>query len=280
MQTLDANHDLSRAAFDIENGTVWNHLQVALSSMLPTDVIYNLTIFEVNSLADGTELYTPVHSSISNAETLGITSDSSQYFLASSNVTFSVTPEKIGEHGEGGTLYILNCSDANSWWTVGYTANSLAQDFSNLLSSYFTQTVIVQNTAQLGQILDNSPLQGETLQNAVVINTCGEAMPIPTSYYDGDAGQYCHTLGQRVLEYNWTWVSIVGYPIYYVSNTNLFPNDENGYGVYGMKSVGAVGMNAFLQGLDNQTYSANSTWITGSLAGVTSLTGKSLEDCK
>jgi len=189
MQTLDANHDLSRAAFDIENGTVWNHLQVALSSMLPTDVIYNLTIFEVNSLADGTELYTPVHSSISNAETLGITSDSSQYFLASSNVTFSVTPEKIGEHGEGGTLYILNCSDANSWWTVGYTANSLAQDFSNLLSSYFTQTVIVQNTAQLGQILDNSPLQGETLQNAVVINTCGEAMPIPTAYYEGDAGQ-------------------------------------------------------------------------------------------
>ena len=277
LQTLDSSHDLSKASFDVGNDTTWNRLQVALSAALPADIIYNLTIFEVNSDASGTELYTSVKS-VSNAENLGIASDASQYFVASSNVTFSVTPEKIGESGTGGTLYILNCSDANSWWTVGYTAQSLAQDFSNLLSPYFTKTVIVQSTTELGQILDNNPLEGEVVQNAVLINTFGESMPIPSSYYDGDARRYTYTLGQRVLEYNWTWVSIVGYPIYYVTNTNLFPNDENGYGIYGMKNVGPAGLNAFLQGLDNQTYSANSTWITGSLAGVKYLTSKSMED--
>jgi len=277
LQTLDSDRDLSRAAFDAANDSTWNRLQVALSAMLPADIIYNLTILEVNSDATGTELYTPVKS-VSNSKNLGIASDASQYFVASSNVTFSVTPERIGEGGNGGTLYILDCSDANSWWTVGYTANSLAQDFSKLLSPYFTKTVMVQTTAQLGQILNNQPLQGEVVQNAVVINTFGEAMPIPSSYYTGDASQYAYTLGQRVLQYNWTWVSITGYPTYYVSNTGLFPNDENNWGIYGMKYVGPAGFNAFLQGLANQTYSANSTWITGSLLGVKYLTSKSMDD--
>jgi len=278
LQTLDSEYDLSQAAFDTDNYTTWNNLQVALSAMLPADVIYNLTIVEVNGDASGTELYIPVKS-VSNAANLGVASDASQYFVASSNVTFSVTPEKIGEHSNGGTLYILNCSDANSWWTVGYTANSLAQDFYHLLSPYFKQTVMVQNTAQLAQILNNDPLQSEVLQNAVVINTCGESVPIPSSYYDGDGARYAWTLGQRVLQYNWTWVSITGYPLYYVSNTILFPNDQNTWGIYGQKIVGAAGMNAFLQGLDNQTYASNSTWITGSLSGVKYLTSEALEDC-
>jgi hypothetical protein len=278
LETLDSEHDLSRAAFDVNNDTAWNHIQIALSSMLPADVIYNLTILEVNSDATGSELYTIVKN-VSNAGSLNPASDASQYFVASSNVTFSVTPEKIGDNGNGGTLYILNCSDANSWWTVGYTANSLAQDFYKLLSPYFKQTVMVQNTNQLGQILDNHPLQGETVQNAVVINTCGEAIPIPSSYYNGDPAQYTYTLGQRVLQYNWTLASITGYPLYYVSNTVLFPTDQNTWGIYGQKLVGPSGLNDFLAGLNNQPYVDNSTWITGSLSGVKYLTTEALEDC-
>jgi hypothetical protein len=38
-------------------------------------------------------------------------------------------------------------------------------------------------------------------------------------------------------------------------------------------------LNAFLQGLNNQTYVYNSTWITGSLSGVKYLTNEALEDC-
>ena len=277
LQMLDSNYALSTAAFETDNGTLWGELQVALSASLPPNVIYNLTVYDVSQ--GGGQLYVPV-ASMSNAESLGATSDASSYMVASSNVTFNVTPEKIGEHGGGGTLYILNCSDAPSWWITGYTANSLAQDLYNLLSPYFSRTIMVQSTTQLAQILDGNALQGETLQSAVVINTCGEAVPIPSGYYASsgvgyDPGsrsyaRYTYTLGQRVLQYNWTWVSIVGYPLYYVSNTGLFSTSQNNWGIYGMMMVGRdgaegpAGFNAFLRGLDNQSYSYNSGGITGS----------------
>ncbi len=288
MQTLDSNYDLSRAAFDEGNATLWNGLHVALSASLPPNVLYNLTVYEVNSGQNGATLYTDLKS-VSNAESLGVTSDASSYLVASANVTFDVSPEKIGERSGGVTLYILNCSDANSWWTVGYTANSLATDLYRLLSPFFSRTIMVQSTAQLGQILNGSALAGETLQNAVVINTCGEAVPIPTGYYatpgvgyDSSSSSYalyCYTLGQRVLQYNWTWASIVGYPLYYVGNTGQFPSAQNNWGIYGMMQVGPAGLNAFLQGLDNQTYTYNATSITGSPSGVMYLSSQAVDDC-
>jgi len=285
LQMLDSNYDLSRAAFETENYTIWGGLQIALSASLPPNIIYNLTVYEVTG--ETTQLYTFIDS-MSNAESLGITSDASSYIVASSNVTFNVVPEKIGEHGGGGgTLYILNCSDANSWWITGYTAHSLAQDLYNLLSPYFHETVMVQSTNQLAQILDGTALQGETLQSAVVINTCGEAVPIPSGYYSSSGvgydparnsyARYSYVLGQRVLEYNWTWVSIVGYPLYYVSNTGLFPTYQNDWGIYGMRAVEAAGLNAFLRGLDNLTYSYDSSWLTGSPSGVVYLSNEAVD---
>ena len=267
LQTLDSDHTLSEAAFDTNNDTIWNHVQVSLSAMLPADVIYNLTIYDVNSNAGESGLYA-LKKSVSNAENLGVASDSSQYSLASSNVTFNVTPEKIGENGDGGTLYILNCSDANGWWITGYTAQSLASDLYKLLSPYFVKTVMVQNTAELGQILGGTPLEGENIQSAVIINTFGEAVPIPTAYcttpYSNDEyANYCHFLGQKVQQYNWTWASIVGYPFYYVSNAETFTSDQNDWGVYGMKCVGSAGLNSFLSGLNEETYITDTTWITG-----------------
>ncbi len=280
LQTLDVGYDLSETVFKPENDSAWGELQIALSACLPPNIVFNLTVYEVLS---GTELYTPIKS-ISNAESLGIATDSTSYLVASSNVTFNVVPEKIGEHGGGGTLYILNCSDANGWWITGYTTQSLAEDLYNLLSPYFQTTVMVQNTTQLGQILNGTSLQNETLQNAVVINTCGEAVPIPSSYanmYSLDSyAEYCYQLGRNVHQHNWTWVSIVGYPLYYVSNTGYFTGsgDHNTWGIYGMKSVGPGGFNAFLRGLDNQAYSYDGNWITGS-PGVVYLSSEVLYYC-
>jgi len=267
LQMLDIDYDLSEIMFKPEDDSAWATLQTALSACLPPNIVYNLTSYEVFG-GSGTELYTPIKS-ISNAESLGASSDAASYLVASSNVTFNVIPEKIGEHGGGGTLYILNCSDANGWWITGYTAQSLAEDLYILLSPYFQTTIMVQNTTQLGQILDDTPLQNETLQHAVVINTFGEAVPIPSSYagmYDDDSyAEYCYQLGKRVHEYNWTWASIVGYPFYYVSNTGYFTGsgDHNGWGIHGMRMVAAGGLNAFLRGLDDETYSYNGAWITG-----------------
>jgi hypothetical protein len=282
LQTLDTDYDLSKVMFKPSDDSGWGELQVALSACLPPSIVYNLTVYEVQN--NNTQLYNPIMS-ISNAANLGISSDASSYLVASSNVTFSVTPEKVGERGGGGgTLYVLNCSDANGWWITGYTSQSLAEDLYRLLSPYFKTTVMVQNTAQLGLILNGTSLQGETVQNAVIVNTFGEAVPIPSGYYASSTvgydsshssyARYCYTLGKRVLQYNWTWASIVGYPLYYVGNTGLFPNDQNTWGIYGMRAVGAAGLNAFLRGLDNQSYSYDDTWITAELAGVVYLSNQ------
>jgi hypothetical protein len=282
LQMLDVNYNLSGTVFKPINDPAWNQLQVALSATLPPNIVYNLTVYQV--LTGGTQFYTPIKS-ISNAPNLGVGSDSSTYLAASSNVTFNVIPEKIGSHGGGGTLYILNCSDANGWWIAGYTAQSLAKDLCNMLSPYFQRTIMVQNTAQLGQILNGTSLQGETLRNATIINTVGEAVPIPAGYYSSSGvgydsnhtsyARYCYILGQKVHLYNWTWASIVGYPLYYVSNTGLFLNDQNTWGIYGMELVGPAGLNAFLDGLDNkgygdwwwdsnnQVWKYDNDWITG-----------------
>ena len=252
LQMLDSNHDLSRAAFETDNYTLWSGLQIALSASLPPNVIYNLTIYEVTG--ETSHLYTMINS-MSNAENLGATSDASTYIVASSNVTFNVIPEKIGSQGGGGTLYILNCNDAPGWWVTGYTSQGLAEDLYSLLSPYFYKTIMVQDTTELEKILNGNALHGENLQNAVVINTCGEAVPIPSTYADAYAGngygEYFYELGKRVNQYNWTWTSIVGWPFYYVSNTAKFASGDNGWGIYGMAQVGSAGLNAFLQGLDD-----------------------------
>jgi hypothetical protein len=279
LQMLDSDYGLSSAAFDITNGTLWNELQIALAASLPPNVVYNLTVYEVAGATGGGALYRNL-TSISNTVSLGASSDASSYLAASSNVTFNVVPEKIGEHSGGGTLYILNCSDAPGWWITGYTTHSLAQDLNNLLSSYFISTIMVQSTAELATILDGNPLHGETLQNAVVINTCGEAVPIPSTYADSYSGnsyaEYCYEVGKRVNQYNWTWTSIVGWPFYYVSNTAKFAGSQNSWGIYGMQLVSNPGLNAFLQGLDGRsTYTPGSS--STSSPGVVYLSSEVLE---
>ncbi len=286
LQILDSNYELSKAVFETDNSTLWSQLQTSLSASLPANVVYNLTVYEIDSGSSGLYNY---KTHVSNAESLGITSDSSFYMVASSNVTFNVTPQKIGE-GSGGTLYILNCSDANGWWITGYTAQSLAEDLYNMLSPYFVKTVMVQNTNQLATILNGGNLTGETNKNAVIINTCGEAVPMPSAYYQGNVNasqgynasiaypyvQYCYTLGKVTHTNNWTWCSIVGYPFYYVSNTGVFSNQDNGWGIYGMKMTSQGGILAFLQGLDDQRFNYNDAGITSDV-GVVTLTNTAID---
>jgi hypothetical protein len=289
LQVLDADYSLSEIVFknpeDPDYESSWKQLQVALSALLPPNIVYNMSVYIVRK-EGGEELYTPLRF-ISNAESLGIQSEAASYLVASSNVTFRVVPQKIGDvGGVGGTLYILNCSDARGWWITGYTAHTLAQDLYNLLSPYFKKTIMVQNTTQLAKILNGTSLQGETVQGAIIINTFGEAVPIPAGYYatqgyDPQAqsyAKYCHILGQKVRTYNFTWVSIVGYPLYYVSNINLFPNNHNTWGIYGMRDVGPAGLNAFLRGLDGKSYSYDNNWITSSV-GVVQLSSEAIYYC-
>jgi len=285
LQTLDANSSLSQTAFRPSNDSAWNNLQSALSSCLPANTVYNLTVYQILNSSGATALYTPI-SSIANTQSIGESTDAASY-LVTYNATYSVTATKIGGTS-GGTLYLLNCSDASGWWITGYTPQGLVQDLLNLLSPYFQQTVVVQNTTQLAKILDGTKLQNETLQNAVVCNAFGEAVPIPQgSYMSAPVGydpvsnsyaKYCYTLGQRVRSYNWTWVSMVGWPFYYVSNKVGLATSQNTYGIFGMNKTDVYGRTAFLQGLDNQNYS----YIQGEGIGpprVVNLTSQALYYC-
>lgn len=254
LQTLDAKGELSLIAFSSDNAS-WNNLQSALSSSLPPNIVYNLTVYDI--VTDGTITYSLVHSISSNKDYSSVDSETASYFVTSPNVTYTVTPQKVMK-----TLYILNCSDANGWWITGYTAQGLAADLQKTLFPYFNTTVMVNSTQQLGQLLNNIPIQGENLQSAILINTFGEAVPIPVGY-SSDA-TYCRTLGQKTRTYNWTLVSIVGYPFYYVTNTETLKTIQNTYGIYGMKSIGSSGLNAFLAGLDNQG-SYDDEWITSEI---------------
>jgi len=273
IETLNVNDYLTRTVFKNASDPSWLSLQDALAASLSPNVVYNLTVYDIVTSSSGVVTYRLVKSFSNSRNDLGVGSDASSYVVESSDVKFVVTPQKIGENtGKNITLYILNCNDANGWWITGYTAQGLASDLRNLLSPYFGTTILVNTTNQLGQLLNGTALLSERLQDAVIINTFGEAVAIPAGYYTTQGydssrrsyAKYAHILGQKVNQYNWTWVSIVGYPFFYVTNTVTFSSDQNGWGLYGMQQVGPAGLNAFLRGLNLQSYSYDSQWITGS----------------
>jgi hypothetical protein len=277
LDTLDAKGLLSKTVFSDKNDPVWGDLQKALSASLPPNVVYNLTVYDIVEFG-GIVTY-ELAKSISDSS-FGTNSDSASLLVASPDVTYTKDIEKIGNStGQEITLYILNCEDAIGWWITGYTGQSLATECYSLLSPYFATTILVNSTYELGLILNGNSLTsdvGENVENAVIINTFGETVPIPSVYCEdglketegfdpnhdgGTYAKYFHTLGSLIRQYNWTWVSIVGYPFYYVTNTlnTHIASSQNGYGIYGMDDVKTAGINAFLQGLDGRTYTYDAT---------------------
>jgi len=291
LETLDRQGILSATVFEDPNDEAWGDLQKAISVSIPPNMVYNLSVYDLTANSEGIVTYELEHS-ISDAN-FGSASDVASLMVTSPDVTFTQDPQKVGEStGQNITLYILNCSDANGWWITGYTGQSLAADLCDLLSPYFTTTVLINSTDQLSALLDDSLSVGN-VEDAVILNTFGEAVPIPDDYCSGGSKQtegydpindggtyarYFHTLGSLTGQYNWTWVSIVGWPFYYVTNTNFFVGQQNTYGIYGMEDVRTSGINAFLQGLDNRPYSYDTTGIAAGV-GVVEFTPEALDSC-
>ena len=288
LETLDMQGILSATVFEDPSDEAWGDLQKAISASIPPNMVYNFSVYDLTANSGGVVTYDLEHS-ISDAS-FGSASDVASLMVTSPDVTFTQDPQKVGEStGQNITLYILNCSDSNGWWITGYTGQSLAADLSDMLSPYFQTTVLVNSTVELQYLLENSPSLEGNAQDAVVINTFGEAVPIPNDYCQGEAqeslgysdgsyAKYFHTLGSLTRQYNWTWVSIVGYPFYYVTNTDTFTIQQNGYGIYGMQGIGPAGVNAFLQGLDNRDYWFDGTG-TAAGVGVVDFTAEAFDRC-
>ena len=269
LKTLDTQGILSETVFEDSFDPEWGDLQKALSASLPPNIVYNLSVYDLSTNTEGIVTY-QLENSISDAS-FGADSDAASFLVTSPDVTFTQNPQKVGENTEQDiTLYILNCDDARGWWITGYTGQSLALDLHRLLSPYFTNTVLVNSTTELKLLLDGNllPEGVESVNDGVILNTFGEAVPIPEDYcedgsledegYDdsgsGTYAKYFHTLGSLTRQYNWTWVSIVGYPFYYVTNTGRFQLEQNNFGMFGMEDVQQAGINAFLQGLNSESY--------------------------
>jgi hypothetical protein len=70
----------------------------------------------------------------------------------------------------------------------------------------------------------------------------------------------------------------VGYPFYYASNTAVFQNEQNGWGIYGMRMTYQGGIRAFLEGLDNRLYAYDASGLTRDV-GVVTLTSGCVNYC-
>ena len=173
LETLNAQGVLSETVFEESSDDSWIDLQRALSASLPVNVVYNLTAYNI-STTNGIVTYNRANS-ISDSS-FGASSDSASLLVASPDVTYTQDPEKVGGEGSEITLYILNCTDANGWWITGYTGQSLAAEFYDMLSPYFATTVLVNNSSELNSLLDGDLIttkDGERVEDAVIINTFG-----------------------------------------------------------------------------------------------------------
>jgi hypothetical protein len=274
LKSLDNDGSLTRATFAM--GSKWpsDFLQ-SIDNSLPSNTIYRLTAYEIEYNTKTSKIqYIANKTGPDTSEHFPSGGVTSSYTVTSPDVTVKQTPDKIGI-----TLYILNCGDANGWWITGFTGMTLANDVYQAIYPYFETTILVNSTAQLDMLLNGSPITSnpnEKVQNAVVINTFGESVPIPSNQA-ASYQQYPYYIGKRVNMSNWTWVSIVGYPFYYASNTVSFSSYDNSWGIHGMRDINNKGLNYFLQGVDYTTYSTpveNNTWITQSLSGVVYYTSK------
>jgi hypothetical protein len=263
LKSLDNDGTLTRAAFS--EGEEWpTDILKSVDSSLPANTIYKLTAYQIVSDAMiGSLRYVVNKTGPSNVGLFPSGSVTSTYTVTSPDVTVTQTPEKISSIDGPLTLYILNCDDANGWWITGFTPQTLASDVYQMMSPYFETTILVNSTTQLETLLSGLPITAnpkERVKGAVVVNTFGETVPIPSSQA-ASYETYPYKVGQRVNLSNWTWVSIVGYPFYYASNTASFADDENGWGIYGMNMISSKGLNYFLQGIDSQLMIENNADI-------------------
>ncbi len=90
---------------------------------------------------------------------------------------------------------------------------------------------IIDNLNDLDTLIRNPP------NDAIIINCHDEVTPIPPSW-NNDWTSYFRTIGKNIRDHGWIWVSIMGYPFYYINDgTTKIAIGENGIGavlsVYG-----------------------------------------------
>ncbi len=199
----------------------WLGLKKELDTSFPPNIIYNFTVYryqEINKTVRLGEKIKEVRlvkvGQITNFKGVNKPkwAESVNYHVSTAQVTFTVETQKSNK-----TIYLLGCTDAPGWWITGYTPHSLAILMKNYLDPYFTNVTIINDTDQLENLFLNPP------NGTIIINCHGVAVPIPSNYVSGNLPNwqsYMQDIRAGIINHNWTWVNIVGYPFTYVSNRN------------------------------------------------------------
>ncbi len=148
----------------------------------------------------------------------------------------------------GFKFVVINCSDARSWWV---NASKIVDLIRNVLSKYYyVKLVIINNTEQLLQFIENpANFSGMNLTGAIVINAHGEVVPIPSEFVVNGVPLWKDWYGNitnAIAKYRLIWVSVVGYPFFYVSNT-LYTNWKPQNKPSGVYEVGTQGLSYVLE---------------------------------
>jgi hypothetical protein len=175
------------------------------------------------------------------------------------NAVVPVAPGVPVSIPRGTYVFVLNCSDAPSWW-VGSIVQ-VVNGFTSVMKKAGTMfnIIYVNTTQQLYGFMNNQNVTSSSgrilrpgfeyrLQYAVFMNGHGEAVPIPSQYVSGTTPNwqsYFTFISNQIKKYCWTWVSIAGYPFYYVSN-HAYDSSWQIYNVTGLYSIGSSGLNQFL----------------------------------
>lgn len=255
--TLDKEGYLTRSIFEKDpdlSDAKWKSVVETVDSALPLGTVFQLKVYRIEENPATGELNYINLRTAGNAENgLPPGSITTSYTLTSPDVTVTKTPETI-TRTRPITLYILDIQEANGWWITGYDGHTLAQTVKEAMNPYLKLIVMVTNMTDYekllnGQRITTNPL--EDVDNAIVINPFGETIPIPTDPIAWKPDQFTFKLGGIVNRYNWTWVSLVGYPFYYLTNTGRYSESQNGWGIYGMTQLGPKGYDGFLYGIDD-----------------------------
>ena len=115
--------------------------------------------------------------------------------------------------GENIPIVIIAITGTEGWWVNPDPIINLAKQFT-------TNVIEIRDMNALYNFIENP-----SIEKAIVINTHGEAVPIPRQYVEGDPPNgnpkwrdWFTKIRDDISTYQWIWVSVDGYPFYRVSN--------------------------------------------------------------
>ncbi len=100
-------------------------------------------------------------------------------------------------------VYLIYIPDVPGSWGVPYYIYSYLDGKALVIT--------IDSWDELEDLIRNPP------ENAIIINAHDEVVPIPPSW-NGTWYDYLRAIGRDIRDYGWIWVSVRGYPFFYLDN--------------------------------------------------------------